>query len=39
MLLGAFYDLGVPKTIIEQPLIDLGLQNLYELEFKESVFQ
>ena len=36
MLLGAFYDLGVPKTIIEQPLIDLGLQNLYELEFKES---
>ncbi len=36
MLLGAFYDLGVPKQVIEQPLIDLGLQDLYHLEFKES---
>jgi len=36
MLLGAFYDLGVPKKVIEQPLIDLGLSNLYNLEFKES---
>ena len=36
MLLGAFYDLGVPKNVIEQPLIDLGLKNLYQLEFKES---
>ena len=36
MLLGAFYDLGVPKKVIEQPLIDLGLTNLYKLEFKES---
>jgi hypothetical protein len=36
MLLGAFYDLGVPKTVIEQPLIDLGLKDLYNLEFKES---
>ena len=36
MLLGAFYDLGVPKKVIEQPLIDLGLKNLYNLEFKES---
>jgi len=36
MLLGAFYDLGVPKQIIEQPLIDLGLKDLYQLEFKES---
>ena len=36
MLLGAFYDLGVPKKVIEQPLIDLGLKNLYHLEFKES---
>ena len=36
MLLGAFYDLGVPKHVIEQPLIDLGLKNLYNLEFKES---
>ena len=36
MLLGAFYDLGVPKQIIEQPLIALGLKDLYHLEFKES---
>ena len=36
MLLGAFYDLGVPKKVIEKPLIDLGLKNLYDLEFKES---
>ncbi|WP_288262034.1 LarC family nickel insertion protein [uncultured Prochlorococcus sp.] len=36
MLLGAFYDLGVPKKVIEQPLIDLGLTNLYNLKFEES---
>ncbi len=36
MLLGAFYDLGVPKQVIEKPLIDLGLKDLYHLEFKES---
>jgi len=36
MLLGAFYDLGVPKKVIEQPLIDLGLKGLYQLNFKES---
>jgi len=36
MLLGAFFDLGVPKKVIEQPLIDLGLKDLYHLEFKES---
>jgi len=36
MLLGAFYDLGVPKIVIEKPLIDLGLGNLYSLNFKES---
>ena len=36
MLLGAFYDLGVPKKVFEQPLIDLGLKDLYQLEFKES---
>ena len=36
MLLGAFYDLGVPKQVIEQPLIDLGLKDLFDLEFKES---
>ena len=36
MLLGAFYDLGVPKNVIEKPLIDLGLKDLYHLEFIES---
>ena len=36
LLLGAFYDLGVPKKVIEQPLIDLGLKDLYHLEFRES---
>jgi hypothetical protein len=36
MLLGAFYDLGVPRQVIEQPLIDLGLNDLYSLQFKES---
>ncbi len=36
MLLGAFYDLGVPKKVIEQPLIDLGLKDLYQLDFQES---
>jgi len=36
MLLGAFYDLGVPKKVIEQPLIDLGLKDIYQLNFKES---
>ena len=36
MLLGAFYDLGVPKKVIEQPLIDLGLKDLYQLDFEDS---
>ena len=36
MLLGALYDLGVPKKVIEKPLIDLGLGELYHLEFEES---
>ncbi len=36
MLLGALYDLGVPKKVIEQPLIALGLKDQYNLEFKES---
>ena len=36
MLLGAFYDLGVPKKVIEQPLIDLGLNDLYQLDFEDS---
>ena len=36
MLLGAFYDLGVPKKVIEQPLFNLGLKDLYNLEFEES---
>ncbi len=36
MLLAAFYDLGVPKKVIEQPLFDLGLTDQFTLEFKES---
>ena len=36
MLLGAFYDLGVPKNIIEKTLKCFGLENLYYLNFKES---
>ena len=36
MLLGAFYDLGVPRSVIEQPLKDLKLDNLYRLKFIES---
>jgi len=36
MLLGAFYDLGVPKKVIEQPLVDLGLKDLYQLDFEDS---
>ena len=36
MLLGAFYDIGVPKKVIEQPLVNLGLKDLYNLEFEES---
>ena len=36
MLLAAFYDLGVPKSVIEKPLIDIGLDKLFYLNFKES---
>ena len=36
MLLGALYDLGVPKTVIEKPLAQLGLDTLYNLKFEES---
>ena len=36
MLLGALYDLGVPKKVIEKPLFDLGLNDQYNLDFKES---
>ena len=36
MLLGALFDLGVPKSVIEQPLIDMGLENSYYLNFNES---
>ena len=36
MLLGAFYDLGVPKNIIEKTLKCIGLENLYNLHFRES---
>ncbi len=36
MLLGAFYDLGVPKNVIEKPIHDLGLGKLYSIKFRES---
>ena len=36
MLLGAFYDLGVPKDEIEKKLACFGLENLYYLNFRES---
>tara|TARA_Y100000589_G_scaffold11605_1_gene9548 strand:- start:1099 stop:2298 length:1200 start_codon:yes stop_codon:yes gene_type:complete len=36
MLLAAFYDLGVPKEVIEKPLFDLGLGGSYLLTFSES---
>ena len=36
MLLGAFHDLGVPKKIIEKTLACIGLENLYNLHFRES---
>jgi len=32
MLLASFYDLGVPKDIIEQPLLDLGLGKKFNLK-------
>ena len=36
MLLAGFYDLGVPKSVIEQPLHKLGLREYYQLSFCES---
>ena len=36
MLLAAFYDLGVPKKVIEKTLSSLGLDSLYSLNFRES---
>ena len=36
MMLGAFFDLGVPRAVIEKPLIDIGLEKLYHLNFSES---
>ena len=36
MLLGAFFDLGVPKDVFEKPLLDLGFDSSYDLKFIES---
>ncbi len=36
MLLAAFYDLGVPQSVFEKPLIKLGLKNFFSLSFHES---
>ena len=37
MLLGAFNDFGVPRQIIEKTLFDMGLKNLYYLNFKKLI--
>ena len=39
MLLAAFYDLGVPQTVFEKPLIKLGLKDFFSLSFNESKSQ
>ena len=39
MLLGALYDLGVPQTVFEKPLIKLGLKDFFSLSFNESKSQ
>ena len=36
MLLAAFYDLGVPQNVFEEPLIKLGLKDFFSLSFNES---
>ena len=36
MLLAAFYDLGVPQNVFEEPLIKLGLKDFFSLTFYES---
>ena len=36
MLMAAFYDLGVPQSVFEKPLISLGLKNFFSLSFNES---
>ena len=36
MLLGAFHDLGVPKEVMLKPLLAIGLDNLFSLDFVES---
>tara|TARA_Y100001978_G_scaffold163147_1_gene149839 strand:- start:370 stop:648 length:279 start_codon:yes stop_codon:yes gene_type:complete len=36
MLLAAFYDLGVPQSVFEKPLIKLGLKKFFYLSFNES---
>ena len=36
MLLAAFYDLGVPQSVFEKPLIKLGLIQFFSLSFNES---
>ena len=36
MFLSALYDLGVPKTVIEEPLEEIGLDDFFSLSFNES---
>ncbi len=36
MLLAAFIDLGVPESVIEKPLLELGLQGAFKIDVKEQ---
>tara|TARA_B100000212_G_scaffold230810_1_gene175439 strand:- start:1003 stop:2211 length:1209 start_codon:yes stop_codon:yes gene_type:complete len=36
MLLAALYDLGIPQSVFEKPLIKLGLKNFFALSFTET---
>lgn len=36
MFLSALFDLGVPKTVIEEPLKEIGLDDFFSLSFDES---
>ena len=36
MLLAAFFDLGVPRKVVDEPLSLIGLHNSYSLRIEES---
>ncbi len=37
MLLAALIDLGVPKSVIEKPLLELGLEGAFQIEVQEKL--